>query len=273
MKHLGTLKGPLLIFGGVFSNYQALREMKKIASLYDVAAQNVICTGDVVGYFPQPEECLQLIRQWGISCLAGEAEMLLRSRNCSPESFHKPSHWPVAAEQWYPFAIEQLSEESLQWVAELPLHLSFEYYGKKFVALYGSYHRLTDYIFKSTPWKVKEQSFRDTGADVILAGHSGLPFHHLKQGKIWLNPGLIGIPANDGTSKVWYLYLNFNEEWGETEFEHRSFHYDMEQTLDLVRRHQLSPSIVQTLKTGLWERSDFLPEVEAAMQGKELSFQ
>ncbi|HET8828476.1 MAG TPA: metallophosphoesterase family protein, partial [Pelobium sp.] len=69
IKNLGALEGKILVFGGVYSNLQALEAIKKIALAHEIAKKNIICTGDVVAYCAQPKECVQLIKDWEINCI------------------------------------------------------------------------------------------------------------------------------------------------------------------------------------------------------------
>jgi hypothetical protein len=41
-KNIGTLKGPLLVFGGVYSNLQALQALQALAQERGIPARNII---------------------------------------------------------------------------------------------------------------------------------------------------------------------------------------------------------------------------------------
>mgnify|MGYP001804501633 CR=1 FL=1 len=77
--NLGKKSGKLLIFGGVYSNLQALQQMHEIATVQNIAPENIICTGDIVGYCAQPEESLRFIRDWGINNITGNVELQIRN--------------------------------------------------------------------------------------------------------------------------------------------------------------------------------------------------
>jgi predicted phosphodiesterase len=46
--------------------------------------------------------------------------------------------------------------------------------------------------------------FAATEADIMIAGHSGLPFSSTMGPWLWHNPGMLGLPANDGTPRTWF---------------------------------------------------------------------
>lgn len=53
-RDLGDLDGPVLVFGGPYSNLQATRALIARADQLGVPSQNLICTGDVVAYCGDP---------------------------------------------------------------------------------------------------------------------------------------------------------------------------------------------------------------------------
>ena len=85
LQDLGHLDGPVLIFGGPYSNLQATRAVLDQAIARSIAPSHVICTGDVVAYCAQPVETLSEIRRFGCTVVAG---------NCKN---NWPSIWTIAA--------------------------------------------------------------------------------------------------------------------------------------------------------------------------------
>ena len=73
--------GKILVFGGVYSNLQALEALQKVAEKEGISPDNIICTGDIVGYCAQPSECLDAIEKWGIHAIQGNVEENLLSGN------------------------------------------------------------------------------------------------------------------------------------------------------------------------------------------------
>lgn len=276
IKHSGSLAGPVLLFGGVYSNLESLSTLKQIADRLGVLPDNIICTGDIPGYCADPEACLKLIRKWGIQSIAGNVEIQLRDglEDCGCD-FEADSRCDLFAKAWYPYAQKRVSTESLEWLKSLPEFISFDYYGKRCLVVHGSCSRTSEFIFHSTPWEVKQHNFDQTGADVIIAGHCGLPFSQVTGEKYWLNPGVIGMPANDGTPRVWYMLLHPPAEGQKSSalrFTHEHFLYDNEETFARMLEEELPVAYAKTLTSGLWDNNDILPETETAAQGIPLQF-
>lgn len=265
----------MLVFGGPYSNLQALETLKGIADQLRIPAGNIICTGDIVGYCAQPEESVQFVNEWGIHAIQGNVEQnIIRGQEDCGCNFAEGGRCDLFSRTWFPYAVQALSAQSVAWLSTLPLHLSFRYAGKSITVLHGAATGIADFVFGSTPWPVKETSFAATGADVILAGHAGLPFadrlvSEMEDGRYWLNAGVIGMPANDGTPRVWYLLLDDTDSLFSYTFQ--AFTYDNRTAHQLMLTNQLPGSYAQTLLTGLWDNCEILPDAEKALQGRAIT--
>jgi predicted phosphodiesterase len=268
--NLGTLSGKLLVFGGPYSNLQALTELHRIAERQGIPPQNIICTGDVVGYCAQPEESVQFVKEWGIHCISGNVEQnIVSGEDDCGCNYTEGGRCDLFSRTWFPYAVRSLSENSINWMAALPQHLAFQYAGKSVAVVHGSPAEVSEFVFASTPWATKEQYFKATATDVILAGHAGLPFGDVQDDHYWLNAGVIGMPANEGTPRVWYLLLNESE--GTFSYSHESFTYDNVLANRLMLENDLPDAYAKTLLTGIWDNCEILPEAEKAWQGVALS--
>jgi predicted phosphodiesterase len=268
IKQLSISSDKLLLFGGVYSNLQALEELKKIAESKGFLPQNIICTGDIVAYCAQPEECIQLIKEWGINCIIGNVEEQVRSggNDCGC-NFNEGSRCDAFSRQWFPFVQESLSEDSLQWLTTLPAFLQFPFGGKRVSVVHGSFSDISQFIFYSTPWEIKQAELEQSASDIIIAGHCGLPFSQKKGASWWINPGVIGMPANDGESLVWYAELSSGEH---LQVQHHAFAYNHYLSQQLMREKQLPLSYAETLDSGIWDNCEVLPPEETALQGKKI---
>ena len=259
-------KGKLLLFGGVYSNLQALEALKQIAEKENINPENCICTGDIVGYCAQPEETVQLFKIWGAKSIAGNVEIQLRENaaDCGCD-FREGSRCDDFSQQWYPYAKSKLSENSINFLKTLPNYIKFNYANKKVTVVHGSYFNTSEFIFKSTNWSQKEPNFTATKSDVIIGGHCGLPFNHQQEDKIWINPGVIGMPANDGNPSVWYVILNDDKDL--FNFTHKTLDYNFKLASKLMENGLLPEEYSRTIKTGIWDNTEILPPFETGLQG------
>lgn len=269
IKDLGTLEGKVLVFGGVYSNLQALEALILVAKEEQIASENCLCTGDILGYCAQPEEVVKTFRSWGAKSIIGNVEEQLKENaiDCGCD-FKKGSRCDSFSKLWYPYTQRQLSEASIEYLKTLPNYITFSYKNKKIAMIHGGTHNISEFIFRSTSWKQKEVEFNKMGVDMILAGHCGLPFVDRKKDKIWINSGVIGMPANDATPRVWYTILDIAKE--HIKITTKSLTYNYQLASDLMNTIGLPKSYATTLKTGLWNNMEILPIEEKKEQGIEI---
>ncbi len=267
-------KNKLFLFGGCYSNLQATQRVQQLAKEMGYTRSQIICTGDIVGYCAQPEETLNLIQNWGIRAIAGNVEIQLRNNelDCGC-NFDEGSRCDTFSQQWFPYSRRMLSQNSFKWLDFLPESLQIEQNGKRIHVLHGGTTNTSEFIFESTPKARKLEIFAETSADVIIAGHSGLPFiqqitDELGNDKLWINAGVIGMPANDGTTRCWFATLD-TLSW---KAGLHSFDYDFSAASALMDQNHLPKEYVKTLRTGIWDNCEILPDVETAKQGVQLVF-
>lgn len=260
---------PLLIFGGPYSNLQATEALRAEADRRAIPSCNIICTGDVVAYAADPEPTAELIRTWGVAVVAGNCEEQLGddAEDCGC-GFEEGSACDLLARGWYPYARQRVSPASSRWMATLPPRLDITYAGLQICVLHGGVHQNNRFLFASETSKLEEE-FAAAAAvhpcDVVVAGHAGIPFIAPLSRGIWVNAGVIGMPANDGTSDVWYALLDSSSGMPCMTFHRLS--YDYVTAAAQMRRAGHANGYARTLVTGIWPSHDVLPPAELAATG------
>ena len=270
VKNIGTVQGRILVFGGVYSNLQSLQALQKYANEHNYKAENIFCTGDILGYCAQPTECIQLIKNWNIHVIAGNVELQIRNDedNCGCD-FNNGGRCDLFSRNWYSYTQSKIDTQAKEWLHSLPASIEFTLGKQKVSVVHGSWFHTAEYIFKSTDWSKKLENFTATKSNIILAGHCGLPFADVQDEMYWLNAGVIGMPANDGNTNVWFLTMEDN---GDTQalYQFHQLEYEYKIAADLMKQNGLPVSYANTLLTGIWDNCEILPEQEAMAQGKEI---
>ena len=84
----------------------------------------------------------------------------------------------------------------------------------------------------------------------------------------WFNPGVIGMPANDGTPDVWYGVIR--AEADAVVLSTHRLAYDHHAAAAAMRRFGHANGYARTLVTGLWPSLDILPAAERTATGRRL---
>jgi hypothetical protein len=157
-------------------------------------------------------------------------------------------------------------------MAGLPSTLTFNAGGLSFRAIHGGVRTINRFVFASQSDELAEE-LTWAGTDVVISGHCGLPFiekvgiEKVSRG-VWFNPGVIGIPANDGTPDVWHGLITL--QVGKVVLSTHRLGYDHLATAAAMRRFGHANGYARSLITGLWPSLDVLPPPERAATGKKV---
>jgi predicted phosphodiesterase len=268
---LGIIEPPLLFFGGPYGNLQATRALRDEAERRGFTPDRVICTGDVVAYCGAPAETVAFVRDWGIPVVLGNVEEQIgaNAADCAC-GYEEGSACEVLSRDWYARCVAALDPDAAAWMATRPPALRFAVGGTRFAVIHGGAERNNQLVFSSTPKEEKARQRDLLDADVVIAGHSSIPFTETVGRGIWHNAGVIGMPANDGTPDVWYSTLERRSD-GALFLTHHRLAYDHESATADMHRRGFPEDYAETLATGLWPSLDILPERERAETGKRLA--
>lgn len=263
---LVTMDGPALIFGGNYSNLEATRAVLAESERLGIDSGNVVCTGDVIAFCADPLATVEVMRRSGVHVLMGNCEesLGLGSGNCG-YGFEKGSPRDLLATEWYAFARCMLSEDARAWMRTLPRRIHLNIGGRRLAVIHGGAQNISRYIFASTSQDIMREEIALSGCDGVLGGHCGLPFTAIVDGRLWHNPGAIGMPANDGTARTWYSTITPGA--GGLSIQHHALEYDFGTATTKMRQAGLSERYALALQDGLWPSCEVLPQIERENRG------
>jgi len=107
-------------------------------------------------------------------------------------------------------------------------------------------------------------------ADIVVACHCGIPFTRAVGRQLWHNPGVIGMPANDGTPRVWFSVAETRGDG--VSITYHALTYDAETASRKMCAKGLT-GYSEALLSGLWPSMDVLPAAERRAAGTPLEFE
>jgi predicted phosphodiesterase len=265
------VREPVLLFGGCYSNLQATRALLDQAARLGISPDRIICTGDVVAYAADPAATVDLVRGSGMHVVMGNCEESLGSNaaDCGC-GFAAGSACDLLSVAWYAHADARLDDDDRIWMRGLPRRIDLIMDGRRLAVIHGSPVSINEFVFASAPEPVLRELIAASGCDGVIGGHCGIPFTRIVDGKLWHNPGAIGVPANDGTPRVWFSVLAVTGQG--IEIQHLPLEYDHVAAAAPMRAAGLPPGYADAMGTGLWPSTDVLPAAELARGGMPLAF-
>ncbi len=269
-RDLGNIEGPLLVFGGPYSNLRATQAMRAEARRRGIPADRVICTGDVVAYAAEPAATTDVIMDWGITTVMGNCEESFGwdADDCGC-GFEEGTDCDVMSRRWYAHAHQRLRPHHRAWMRDLPRTVYFTIGGRRIAVVHGSVASINEFVFEAGDDTVKLDGLNALDVDGVIGGHSGVPFTQILDHRLWHNAGVIGMPANDGTPRVWYSVLHAGPAG--IEIEHAALDYDHAAAAAAMRADKLPEGYATCLETGLWPNMDVMPDAERGKVGHALA--
>jgi uncharacterized Fe-S cluster-containing radical SAM superfamily protein/predicted phosphodiesterase len=268
-------EGPVLVFGGCYSNLQATEALLAEAARLGIPPSRMICTGDVVAYGADPAPVIALIRAAGIRTVMGNCEEQLAAgaEDCGC-GFAPGSSCERLSAAWFTYASARVDHAARRWMAELPRRLDLLIGGRRLAVVHGAPSRINRFVFASHPAAELAGEIAETGTAGVIGGHCGLPFTRVLGDRLWHNAGVIGLPANDATPRGWFSLLIPAKDGpggGGLDIRHLPLTYDHRAAAAAMRRAGLPEDYAETLESGIWPNFDILPAAEQAMSGTSLA--
>ena len=188
------------IHSNIFALEAVLKDIKKKKNI-----KEIICLGDIVGYYAYPNECIELIRDnCSITVLGNHDAGVIGQESAF---FFNPTAYEMVV-----WTKENLTQDNYNWLTTLPRKKTIERGGKSIYLVHGSPLRTFDYFdaFSEDQWSsMLEKAFEITGTDLLMVGHTHIPFKFKYGKKYFVNPGSVGQTRN-GVPGAYYAILNTN---------------------------------------------------------------
>ncbi|MEM9592646.1 MAG: metallophosphoesterase family protein [Acidobacteriota bacterium] len=260
------VEGPfsrVAVFGGIYNNSYGLEAL--LADAEARGAEAVYCLGDFGGFGPHPEKIWPLLEQGGVRSIQGNYEESLSSGaqdcNCGYAD-PRDNHYAAIS---YGYTEDNCSAAYKRWMGTHPKRRRVLVGGRELLLVHGSPRRVNEFLFDSSaPNPYLEVLLDQERSDAILCTHTGLQWHRqLASGRDVVNVGVIGRPANDGETHVWYAMVEEgNERLG---VELVPLRYDHQGLARDMRSEGLPDVFVETILTGWWTTClEILPAQERA---------
>jgi putative phosphoesterase len=155
----------------------------------------LVCAGDVVGYNPWHADCVDEIREREVPTVQGNHDRAVAAGSAP--------HFNGMAQAGVEHAREQLSDDQIQWLGDLPVERHVADGRVKVV-----HGHPDDPDHYTRPHEFGPDLLGDE--DVLVMGHTHVQAHEVYDEGVVMNPGSVGQPR-DGDPKAAYAVLDLEE--------------------------------------------------------------
>jgi putative phosphoesterase len=208
----------------IHGNYEALKAV--LAELDRLGFESVYCAGDVVGYYPQVNECCQALRARRIPCVLGNHDWYMAGGGFCPRS--------RSVNDCLDYQRTIIEAQHLDWLRSFPAQMDI---GEIRMVHGGWADPIDEYLEPSAAY------FQRVQGRVFLSGHTHHQTLQYFGDKIYCNPGSVGQPR-DGDPRAAFATYDAGE------FRLHRVEYDMRKVFELMEAAGFSDYYYGGLKTG-----------------------
>lgn len=254
----------LAFFGGLYSNYLALQSA--ITDAHSRGVDAIYCLGDLGAFGPHPDRVFPLLHQHGVECVRGNYDDSIGFVKDDCQCGYTDPRDNYFAQISYEYTLAGTSQENRRWLQRLPAEIRLNIDGLNVLLCHGSPRRTNEFLWESTTSTQFLNRLADEHeADVIVGTHSGIHWQRvLSHGRRYINAGVLGRPANDGRTHVWYAIVEFDsadpnalpcthgERAVNVHVEFVPVVYDHHRLAAEMRAEQLPEEFITTVLSGWW---------------------
>lgn len=240
----------IAVLGGIYSNHLALEAVLSDARRRGVDA--VFCLGDLGAFGPNPDKVFPLLVDGEVQVMQGNYDNSIGERLSDCQCGYVDPRDNQFARISYDYTFANTSDRWKDWMRELPHAIRIRLGRYPVLMSHGSPRKMNEFLWESTtPTHFLERLLDQHRADVVLTTHTGIHWkRELPGDRHFVNVGVIGRPANDGRTNVWYTILDARGESLVTE--HVPIDYDYRSLAQEMRGEELPHEFIDTILHGWW---------------------
>lgn len=183
-----------------------------------IGVDQLYCGGDLVGYGPHPNEVCRLLAERDIPTIYGNYDYAIARSLTDCGCAYRDEHDKALGELSIAWTLEHTTRDAKDFMRGLPFDLRFQVGTRRVLLVHGSPRKVNQYLFEDTPTSVFERLARDADSDVLVFGHTHVPWIHEIAGVLFVNCGSVGKPK-DGDPRSSFALLELVDDRVEASIE------------------------------------------------------
>ena len=236
----------ITIFGDIHGNLPALEAV--FADMGQRKLENLYCLGDLVGYGTFPNEVVQRVQERNIPTIMGNYDQGVGNDSDDCGCAYKTSEAQALGEQSIAWSNANTSDDNKAYLRTLKEDIPLKMGNLKVLLVHGSPRKINEYLYENRPDHSFERLLDNTGVDVLVCGHTHLPYHKiLPSGRHIINAGSVGKPK-DNDNRACYITLSIDDNSVTTDF--IRVEYDIERIAKAIESTAMPNEFAQMLREG-----------------------
>ena len=219
----------IAVISDIHANLLALNEVLKDIQMEE--CDKIYCLGDLMLAGPQPKETIDFIMKQDWKIVQGNTDEIIT--NYGPEVIQMmKDNFPVMGAA-LDNDMNDVTVDVYDFLKGLPKQIEEEIEGVKILMVHGSPRKNNENIFPEMHIEQVEEMIANTGADLILCGHTHKPCgYQTSTRQTVVNVGSVGRPMTP-TPYACYAVIEINN--GTFAVKHKFVDYNREKAMELIR--------------------------------------
>lgn len=189
------------VIGDIHSNIYALESVMEDIKTKDV--DFILCTGDMVGYAPYPNEVIDLVRKSSILSIQGNYDKAIgNSESVCGCDYNDEKQLEMAGLSVI-FTNMTVTEKNRTYLKELPTALRMKAEGLQILIVHGSHRKNNEYLFENS--NEVDEATKEIAEDILICGHTHKPYYKVINGKHVINSGSAGKPKHGNPNATYVI--------------------------------------------------------------------
>nr|WP_294573826.1 metallophosphoesterase family protein [uncultured Romboutsia sp.] len=225
----------IAVISDIHSNIYALDNV-----MSDIKNRNVdmvVCTGDLVGYGTRPNEVIHRIKEEKILTIMGNYDDAIGNLKivCGCD-YPDPKDAQKAGLSMH-FTSQETTEENKKYLRSLPKEAVLTFNNKTIRFVHGSTRVINEYLKENS--KEAEEVMNELVEDILVCGHTHIPYAKYYGEKLLVNGGSVGKPK---TNKPDANYVIIDISDSNVKVEIIEVSYDFEKMAKEIEEDEILPN-------------------------------
>jgi len=207
------------------------------------------CLGDLVGYGPDPNGVIDMIRSAGIPTIMGNYDDGVGWERGDCGCFYADAEAKRLGEASYAFTVRGVTADCKAFLRGLPLERRVTLGRSSLHLVHGSPRKINEYLLRNRDEKTFLRLAEAEKDDVLVFGHTHDPWSRTYGGVLFVNVGSVGRPK-DGDPRAMYALLR-TEPGGRIEVETVRVAYDVEAVARAIVAVGLPSELAEAIRRGV----------------------
>lgn len=235
-KNYSGNKLEIIILSDIHANLEALQAVSD-----DIHDLPIYCAGDIVNYGANPKEVIQWLKKRNAKSILGNHDYAI---------VNEDTNWfNSKAEVSINWTSKNLDSASKKYLSSLQESIIVKINNLKMLIVHGSpIDNLFEYVYPATHEHLFDIYLKKFNVDIIVMGHTHIPFIWKRGNDVVMNPGSVGQPRS-GNNKASYIILKQDNK--NIEVELKLISYDIETAAKKIKESGLPLNYAERLFKGI----------------------